>query len=122
MLVAGAGLAVTGMVGASAAPAGSPGTVASPAATGASDNMTRVGDRRRHHGGNRYYNRHHGGRGYSNFWYGAPLIAAPFLYNGYDDYGYNGYSYRYGGRNSCYRACRYEHGPRYCSYHWENYC
>ena len=118
MLVAGAGLAAAGMVGASAAPAGSPGTVASPEASGLSDGITRV-DRRRHHGGNRHYGRHHGGRGYSNFWWGAPLIAAPFVYGAYDD-GYYGYSY--GGRNSCYRACRYEHGPRYCSYHWENYC
>ena len=75
------------------------------------------------HGG---YNRgHRRNYGYNNnFFYAAPFLAAPFLYGGYSDYGYgySNYGYGYGGGNSCYRACRYEHGPRYCRYNWEDYC
>ena len=71
----------------------------------------------KHHGG---YGKHRGGR---KFFYASPFIAAPFLYYGYNDYDDYGYSsYGYSSDNSCYRACRYEHGPRYCRYNWEDYC
>ena len=76
------------------------------------------GGRHRRHGGHHHRRRHHG---HNNFFWAAPLIAALFLYNGYSDYGYSNYGYG-GGGNSCYRACRYENGPRYCRYNWEDYC
>jgi hypothetical protein len=76
-----------------------------------------------------YNNNHRRNYGYNNFYYAAPFLAAPFFYGGYDDYGYgysnygySNYGYGYGGGNSCYRVCRYEHGPRYCRYNWEDYC
>lgn len=121
MLAAGAALAVSGSVGAPAAPLMSSSVAAMAPAAG----VTLAGD----HGNGRWrgrYNYRH--RSHNNFWWGAPLIAAPFLYGaygGYDGYGYgyNGYGYRSGGGgNGCYRACRYDHGPRFCRYHWEDYC
>ena len=115
MLAAGAALAVSGSVCAPAAPAVGSATVA--AMSSAPGGVTLVKYRHKGGGGGKYYSRGRH-RGYNNFWWGAPLIAAPFLYGAYDD----GYYYRYGGRNSCYRACRYDHGPRFCRYHWEDYC
>lgn len=111
MLAAGVALAVSGSLGASAAPAGSPAAAVAPAGAAADNGITLVHKRHRH--------RH---RGHSNLWWGAPLLAAPFLYDGYGDYGYNSYGYGYRRGNSCYRACRYEHGPRYCRHNWEDYC
>ncbi len=150
MLAAGAALAVSGSLGASAAPAGSPSPALSAGASdngvmqvkrdwnggggggkkwsggGGGKNWSGGGGGKRWSGGgggkNWGHRRH---RGHSNFWYGAPFVAAPFLYygyNDYDDYGYGYSSYGYGGGNSCYRACRYEHGPRFCRYNWEDYC
>lgn len=120
MAVTGAALVVSGSLSAVSAPAVSSATSVAPTSD---SNVTQVRRDRHHHGG--HYGRHHR-RGYSNFWWGAPLLAAPFLYNGYNDWGgdyrYSGYGYRYGGSNSCYRHCRYEHGPRYCRYNWEDYC
>lgn len=121
MLAAGAAMAVSGTIEASSAPIGNPATTVAPADNG----ITLV--KRRHHGGGKHYRGHRRGhrhRGHSGIWWGAPLLAAPFLYNGYgygdDNYGY--YGSGYGGGNSCYRACRYEHGPRYCRNNWEDYC
>jgi hypothetical protein len=114
MLATGAALAVSGSLGASAVPAGSPSTAVAPAASKSDNGITFV-DRRRY-GGNRH-GHHRGFR--NNFFFATPFIAAPFFY---DDYGDYGYSYRYGGSNSCYRHCRYDHGPRFCRYHWEDYC
>jgi hypothetical protein len=79
-------------------------------------------------GGNKYSyykgrHGHHGHHGNNGIWFAAPFLAAPFLYDSYDDYGYYGYSsYGNGGGNSCYQACREEHGPRFCRYNWEDYC
>jgi hypothetical protein len=118
MAVTGAALVVSGSLGAIGAPASSSATSVAPAAT-ADTNVTQV---KHHWKGGGHHHRH---RGHSSLWWGAPLLAAPFIYNGYNDWGdysYSGYGYRYGGRNSCYRACRYEHGPRYCRYNWEDYC
>ncbi len=74
-------------------------------------------------------NRRWRGRGHNNNWWVAPLVAAPFIYGGLysggyyddDDYSY-GSSFAYGGGNSCYQECRYEHGPRYCRAYWRRYC
>ncbi len=147
MLATGAALVASGPLGASAAPAVSPST----ALTAAGDNgVTFVGRRGgggghrfhkgggggRHYGGGGgggkhggYYRGHRGHRGHgghNNYFYGGLALAAPFLYygSGYGDYGYgySNYGYGYGGGNSCYRACRYENGPRYCRYNWEDYC
>lgn len=90
------------------------------------DGVTLVGKRRGKGGwkgggwkGNRHSfngNRRWRGRGHNNNWWVAPLVAAPFIYGAY------GSSYGYGGGNSCYQECRYEHGPRYCRAYWRNYC
>jgi len=125
MAVSGAALVVSTSLGAVGAPAVSPATSVAPAAAASDSNVIQVRDHRRHYSGNYGRHGHHGRRGHNNFWWGAPLLAAPFLYNGYNDWGdysYSGYGYRYGGGNSCYRHCRYEHGPRYCRYNWEDYC
>ena len=123
MLAAGAAMAVSGTIGASAAPVSAPATAVAPA-----DDGLVLAKRNKHGGGNYYGNKHRRGRhrGHNGIWFGAPLLAAPFLYNGYGyddgDYGYSSYSSGYSGGNSCYRACRYEHGPRYCRNNWEDYC
>jgi len=133
MLAAGAAMAVSGSIGASAAPVSAPATAVAPA-----DNGLLQVKRHRHGGGGKHFRRYGGGggkhygrhrgrhRGHNGIWFGAPLLAAPFLYNGYGyddgDYGYSSYSSGYSGGNSCYRACRYEHGPRYCRNNWEDYC
>lgn len=122
MLATGAAIAVSGSIGASSAPIGAQTTTVAPA----DNSVMLVGKKHRHR------HRHHGRHRGNGIWWGAPLLAAPFLYNGYygDDgyssYGYGGgSSYGYGGGgggNSCYRACRYERGPRYCRNNWEDYC
>ena len=123
-------MAVSGTIGASAAPVSVPATTVAPA----DDGLVLAKKRYRGGGGGwkgKHYGKHYGGRrgrhrGHSGIWFGAPLLAAPFLYNGYGyddgDYGYSSYSSGYSGGNSCYRACRYEHGPRYCRNNWEDYC
>ena len=153
MLAAGAALAVSGSLSTYAAPAGSPATMA-PAdngvtlvkrdwqggrgggggknwGSGGGKNWSGGGGGKNWGGGGGKKwsggggGKNWGNRRHNNFWYGAPFIAAPFLYygyNDYDDYGYGYSSYGYGGGNSCYRACRYEHGPRYCRNNWEDYC
>lgn len=126
MLAAGAAMAVSGTIGASSAPVSAPATAVTPADTG----LVLAKQWRKHHGGgggnHGNWRRHRGHRGGNGIWFGAPLLAAPFLYNGYGyddgDYGYSSYGSSYGGSNSCYRACRYEHGPRYCRNNWEDYC
>jgi hypothetical protein len=75
---------------------------------------------RRHGGGHRHIGRHHSrhyGRHHHRHrrHHGSTFFfAAPFFYDGY--YGYDD------GYNSCYRECRYSHGPRYCRIHWRRYC
>ena len=154
LLAAGAAMAVSGSMGAYAAPATSLATTMAPSDNG----ITFVGERRFKNGGGgnwkgnggnwkssgnwkgnggkwkgngwqgggnkySYYKGRRGHRNHNGIWFAAPFLAAPFLYNSYDDYGYYGYSsYGYGGGNSCYQACREEHGPRFCRYNWEDYC
>lgn len=124
MAVTGAALVVSSSLGAISAPAVSSATSFAPATAASGSSIVEVKYNHHNGGGRRYHRGHHGG--YNNFWWGAPLLAAPFLYNGYNDWGgdyrYSGYGYRYGGSNSCYRHCRYDHGPRFCRYHWEDYC
>ena len=43
-----------------------------------------------------------------------------YVWPDYYDYDY-GYSYDYS-YDSCYRQCRYYHGPGYCRYNWRRYC
>jgi hypothetical protein len=147
MLAAGAAFAVSGSLGASAAPAGNP------AIAGAvSDNgITLVGNHGKNgqpwkpngnggnyggnnpggsggnysgnkppkHGGN-HGGKHYRGYGYNNFFFGSPFYYNDYGY--YDGYDYSSYRYRYNYNNSCYRECRTEHGPRYCRNNWEDYC
>jgi hypothetical protein len=61
-------------------------------------------------GGGRHYRRHGGHHRHGSTFF----FAAPFFYDGYYGYDY--------GYNSCYRECRYSHGPRYCRIHWRRYC
>jgi hypothetical protein len=60
----------------------------------------------------KHHHRHHRHGGSSFFFYGSPFY--------YDD-GYYGYSPYYS-PNSCYRECRYYHGPRYCRHYWRRFC
>lgn len=120
MLAAGAALAVGGSLSASAAPVSSIApSMLSPSGPMVEKGLTEV-RKRRGYRGHRGYRRHgRRGRGRSHIWWGAPLLAAPFLYHGYS-HGYGGYGYD--GRNYCYRECRYYHGPRYCSRYWRRFC
>lgn len=133
----GAAIAMSGALPGSAAPlSGSAPTTAMPdgQTAGKSDGVTLVKRRGRggrhwrgHRGGRHVWRGHRGGRYYgyrrhrNRGFYFAPFIAAPFLYGGYN-YGYPYYSYGGYRGNSCYRECRYEHGPRYCRKYWRRYC
>lgn len=122
MLAAGVALAVGGSLSASAAPVSSIApSVLSPSSPAVENGLTEVRKKRRGYRSHRGYRRY-GRRHRNRIWLGAPLLAAPFIYHGYS-HGY-GYSrgYGYGGRNYCYRECRYYHGPRYCSRYWRRFC
>ena len=112
----GAAIAFSGVLPGSAAPlSGSAPTTATPDGQTAGNGVTLV---KRHRGGRHWRGghrgRHYGHRRYRNRGlYFAPFVAAPFLYGGYN---------YYGGGNSCFRECRYEHGPRYCRKYWRRYC
>lgn len=135
VLATGAALSLPASINASAAPvgqaAGVVNTLNSASAAQSESNLIEVGRRGRGYGRHGGYRRH-GGWGRHRYGYrrhrghgwglAAGLLAAPLIYGAYDNgYGYSGYGGGYGG-GSCYRECRYYHGPRYCRWNANRYC